>query len=442
MPCNIKELREKRAKTVAEMRELNEKVIAEKRDFSAEEQQRWDTMSASVEADKRSIDREEKLQAEERHLKTAADKDIGSDPIESRKKADRKTDPEKRTSPRELQSQALIGWMRSKSGVRPSKQQRAAMAKLNYRGNSVEASLFRTEEYNSLRKEARTMSTTTGSQGGFTVPIDLVRAIEIAMILQMDLRQICGVMRTEAGNPLNMPTVDDTANKGEIVGQNATTNDQDVAFGQKAWGAYKFSSKLVKVPAELLEDSAVNLVAVLSDLLTKRLAAIQNEMFTKGTGVNQPTGYVTAATVGKTAALNNAITADEITDLIYSVGAPYRRNAVFVMNDTTIATLLKLKTSDGAYVWQPTVQQGQPDRLRGYAVYTNPEMDSIAASKKPIAFGDFSKYLIRDAGAIRTRRLVERFAENDQEGFVVFWRADGNLLDAGTHPIKVLATPA
>jgi HK97 family phage major capsid protein len=149
-----------------------------------------------------------------------------------------------------------------------------------------------------------------------------------------------------------------------------------------------------------------DLESYIAQEFARAFGVAEEEAFCVGTGTGQPSGIFTAngGEVGVTAGSPTAITVDNIIDLIYSLKSPYRRNAVFLMKDVTISGLRKLKDANGAYLWQPSVQAGQPDRLLGYPIYTSPYVPAAAAGALPIAFGDFSNYWIAD----RMGRTVQR----------------------------------
>lgn len=154
-------------------------------------------------------------------------------------------------------------------------------------------------------------------------------------------------------------------------------------------------------------------------------------------------GIVTAAALGKTAASATAIAADELFDLVHSVDPAYRKGAGFMFHDNVLLTIRKLKDGNGQYLWTAGLQAGEADRILGYGYTVNQHMASaVASTAKTVIFGQLSKYKIRDVRGLRLRRLVERYAESDQEGFVAFYRADGNLLDSGVAPVKYLQQAA
>lgn len=176
----------------------------------------------------------------------------------------------------------------------------------------------------------------------------------------------------------------------------------------------------MKVSIELLDDSAFDLEEYIAREFVYAFGAAEEQAFCVGTGTGQPTGLFTAngGTVGVTAASATAVTTDEVISLIYALKAPYRKNAKFLMNDATVSALRKLKDSNGQYLWQPSLQAGQPDRLLGYEIYTSPYAPTLAAGALSIAFGDFQSYWIADRTGRTVQRLNELYSTNGQVGFV------------------------
>ena len=246
-------------------------------------------------------------------------------------------------------------------------------------------------------------------------------------------------MITDSGNPMPWPTVDDTGNTGENIAINTAAAEQALVFGQTTFNAYKQDSGLVLVPSELMEDSAFDLLGFLSRKLGERLARRKNALFTTGAGSGSslPQGVVVGSTLGTTAASATAIAADELIAFQHTVDPAYRRNARWMMHDNIFAAIRKLKDSQNRYLFMEAPAFGIPDKLLGSPLSINQQMQSsIATGTKTILYGDFKKYKIRQVRQIRLRRLVERYADADQEGFVAWNRCDGKVLDAGTHPIR------
>jgi HK97 family phage major capsid protein len=246
-----------------------------------------------------------------------------------------------------------------------------------------------------------------------------------------------GVIRTAEGNALPWPTVDDTSNTGAILAENTSISTSvDPTFGTITFGAYKYSSKPVLVPNELLQDSSFDLASYIASALGQRLGRIQNTHFTTGDNSSKPNGLVTASGLGNTAATATAITMDELIVTQHALDIAYRQGAAWMMNDAVASYLRRLKGGDGQYLWQPSVVAGRPDMLLGSPTWINNDMASgISGTNKTLVYGDFSKYMIRDAGSVRLVRMNERYADTDQVGFVAFLRSDADLLDAGTNPV-------
>lgn len=221
------------------------------------------------------------------------------------------------------------------------------------------------------------------------------------------------------------------------------------------WGDAKFDQILldahklhvaVKVTEELLYDNAFNLENYILNAFTKALSNAEEDAFLNGNGNKQPLGIFAATgggEIGVTTASGTTITADEIINLIYALKRPYRKNAVFIINDQTLAVIRKLKDGNGAYMWQPALTSGEPDKLLGYPVYTSAYVPTIAAGEPVIAFGDFSYYNIGDRGTRSFAELKELFAGNGMVGFVAKERVDGKLvLPEAVQILKMKGTAA
>ena len=180
-------------------------------------------------------------------------------------------------------------------------------------------------------------------------------------------------------------------------------------------------------------------MGLIADIGAERFGRGMIVDFTTGSGVDRPEGFITGATAGITAASATALTFDELISLEHSVDPAYRNGAAFTFNDATFAAIKKLKDGDGNYLWlAPNGQSGAAGSILGYKYAVNQDMASIATGNKSVAFGDFSKFTIRDAGTPSILRLAERFAEYNQTAFLMFSRHDSVLLDAGTNPIKYI----
>lgn len=296
--------------------------------------------------------------------------------------------------------------------------------------------------------EQRALTSTTGSSGGYTVPVELMTEIDQAMAAWGPMwdADIVREITTTTGVQLKWPTIDDTAKTARIKAQNAAADDDgtdDPAFGEKTLDAYVYDTGIVRIPMELLQDSAFNIESLMNDLFGERLGRLANSVLTVGTGSSQPQGIVPATSLGKTAAGTAAITADELIDLFHSVDPAYRASPKcrWMFNDSTLAAIRKLKDGDGNYLWQMgDVRTGEPDLFLGKAYSVNQAMASLAAAAKPVIFGDLSRYIVRKVGGFQVMTLRERYAEYFQVGMVGFKRFDGELLN--TAAVKHLITAA
>mgnify|MGYP001369220511 FL=1 len=268
----------------------------------------------------------------------------------------------------------------------------------------------------------------TDSEGGFLVPDEFEHTLIESLEEENIFRKLAHVITTSTGDR-KIPVV---ASKGSAswVDEEGTINDSDDAFTQVSIGAYKLGT-LIKVSNELLNDSVFNLEAYISKEFGRRIGTKEEDAFFNGNGVGKPVGIFNAtggAQTGITTASATEIKADEIIDLFYSLKASYRKNAVWIVNDSTIKAIRKLKDANGNYLWQPALTSGTPDTLLGRPVYTSSYVPTIAAGAKTIAFGDFSYYWIADRQGRNFKKLSELYAATDQTGFVATQRVDGKLI--------------
>ena len=284
-----------------------------------------------------------------------------------------------------------------------------------------------------------TMSTTTNSEGGFTVDSQVATSVIDALKAFGGMRSVSTVLSTAGFGSLSFPTSTGVSEVGEIIAENVTATDLDVAFGTASLVAYKYSSKVVTVPFELLQDSGVDIEAFVQSRLVDRLGRITNQHYTTGTGTAQPNGIATAATVGVTAANSTsqvtAVTYDSLVNLQHSVDPAYRGSAGWMFNDTTMRELRKIKDGQSRPIFVPGYEMGvpggSPDRLLGAPIAVNQDVANMAASARSILFGDFSGYYIRDVMALEMFRFTDSaFTKKGQVGFLAWMRSGGNLIDA------------
>lgn len=292
------------------------------------------------------------------------------------------------------------------------------------------------------------MSTTAAAEGGYTVPAEIAAMVVDAMKAFGGMRQVSQIISTAGGNSLNYPTSDGTSEVGEIVAENAAATGADITFGTVAVNPYKYSSKKIALPVELIQDSAIDVIQFVVNRLAQRLGRITNTHYTVGTGSSQPFGVMARAATGKAGTTGQTLTViyDDLIDLIHSVNSAYRGNARFMFRDTTLAVLRKMKDTTGRPIWTPgdseSITNGAPATICGYQYTVNDDVAAMAANAKSIAFGDFSSFVIRDvAGSTTMRRFDDSaFALNGQVGFCGWTRTGSNLLD--TASVKVYINSA
>ena len=266
------------------------------------------------------------------------------------------------------------------------------------------------------------------SEGGYLVPDEFENTLVSGMEGESSIRSLAHVFTTSNG--VHKIPVVRTKGSANWIDEGGSYGDSDDVFGQEQIDAHKVGT-VIKVSEELLNDSAFNLEMYFQEEFARRIGAKEEEAFIVGDGNKKPTGILNAtggAEVGVTAASDKAITADEIIDLYYSVKGPYRKNAVWLLNDSTVRAIRKLKDSNGQYLWQPALHEGDHETLLGKKIMTSPYMPEIAAGAKVIGFGDFSFYWIGDRQGITFKRLNERYADMGQVGFLASKRVDGKLV--------------
>ena len=270
------------------------------------------------------------------------------------------------------------------------------------------------------------LSESTDADGGYLVPEEFEQNIVTGLDAANVIRSIAKVITTRNDRKIPISVGHSVAT---WTAENAAFTESNPTFGQKEIDAYKLTD-LIRISVELLQDTSFPLEQYIANEFARAFGIAEEQAFCVGTGSGQPTGIFTAngGTVGVTAAANNAITADELINLVYVLKAPYRRNAKFLMNDATISAIRKLKDGNGVYLWQPSLQAGEPDKLLGYDLYTSPYAPTMAAGAYTVAFGDFQNYWIGDRAGRTVQRLNELYATNGQIGYVATERVDGKVI--------------
>ena len=295
--------------------------------------------------------------------------------------------------------------------------------------------------------EQRIMTTGNDVSAGYLIPETYYQGIIRNMLEFGGMREAATVFSTPGGNDLVQLVSDDTANVGELLNEGATVTAQDVTVGRRILKAYTFSTKEIIVSRALLQDAQGD---IFSDLIApdmaERLARITNQMFTTGTGANQPTGVVTDAGTGVSGATGQAttVTGDNLIALQHAVNPAYRNGAGvrWMFHDDTLRIMRQLKDGNGNYLWQPGLTSTAPATILGKPYTINQDVAQMAASAVSILFGDFKKYRIRDVMGLAVLRLDEVYARQFQVAFIGFSRHDGLLINSGTNPIQAYVNAA
>lgn len=288
-----------------------------------------------------------------------------------------------------------------------------------------------------------TMSTTTTTEGGYTVEVEVAKQVIDYMKAYGGMRSVANILATDGGNDIQFPTSDGTAETGEWIAQNTTATAADLVFGSTTLKTFKASSKIVPVPYELMQDSNVDVEALVNKRIGQRLGRLCNTGYTTGGGTAAPNGIVTAASVGVTAANATsqvtAIVYNSLLDLIHSIDPAYRMggNCKWMMNDSSIKVVRKIVDSQSRPLFTPGydtqipgVAGSQPDSLMGYPIVLNQDVAAMGASAKSIIFGDFSYYTIRDVMGFTLFRFTDSaYTKLGQVAFLAWMRTGGQLLD-------------
>lgn len=386
----LKKLIEKRAKLYAQIVEQREKLNGKA--ATADEQAAWDKLMA----DYRSVEAE--IIIEERRLETER-----------------------------LNSQNA-----NEENERRDAREREIFRSILLNGNLALGQLTREE------REA-----ITGTSGTNLMPKSIADKIEVALLASGGIMEVADVIRTTRGEDLGIPTLNDTARKATIVSEYNSVQLSALTFSQVVLKAFTYRTPIMPISWELLQDSQFDIESLLVNQLGESFNRAMNDHFTNGAAnaTATPRGIVKAAN-NVAGAATGSITADDILSLMAGVNAAYWQNAKFMFNQSTLIHLMKLKDEDGRYIWNPDMAGGARASIFGHGYQLNPDMDDIAATKNPIIFGDFKKYKVRIVRGVNYIRLNELLAQNGAVGFLGFCRADGALVDAGTHPVAKLTVTA
>lgn len=298
-----------------------------------------------------------------------------------------------------------------------------------------------TQEQRRMLQEMRANATNPNEKGGYTVPREMLNRVHESMKDYGGLAGVAEILNTDSGNPLDWPTSDGTAEEGELLGENTETTEQDVEFGTVVLGGKKLSSKVIRVSNELLSDSGIDIEGFLASRIGSRLGRGEARYLVKGTGAGtplQPKGLEASVTQVTDAAANTEFTWKEVNGLIHSVDPAYRRASGFRigMNDNTLKLMTEMEDLQGRPLWLPAVAGVVPATILGKQYFIDQAIADLAANAKFMYAGDFKQFVIRRIRYMVLKRLVERYAELDQTGFLAFHRFDCVLQDVAA--IKAL----
>lgn len=410
------ELRQDKKRCFENAKTIYDLAGSEKRDLNSEEREQWDRHMADVDS---LTERIEQIEGDEARMNAAREQLDQRDP--------RLTDPQDFDLPevdteeaRERYNNAFKSYL-TQGIVDISPEERATL-----------------HETRALAQQL----VGTNAKGGFTVPTDF-RAEVVATLKSFGgMREAAFTLNTANGQDLQVPVSDDTGNQATLIAEaTAITSTTNVPFGQKTLEAGLYHTGPIKISMELLQDSAIDIEAFVRDAMITRFGRRWNNHFTlrSSTESTGPHGLVNDSTGAVIAADLAAVTFEKLMDLEATVDLEYRKGASWMFNDTARTGLRKLRElgTSGAFLWEASVQNGVPDRLLGYNVIINQDLASFGSSgNKPIWFGDYSHYWIRDVAQMSIRRLEERYAEEGVIALLGYARVDGRSVFGSTVPAR------
>lgn len=286
--------------------------------------------------------------------------------------------------------------------------------------------------------DSRAMQTEPGAAGGYVVPADFRRTVVRQLEAFGGVRRAgTTVLTTDSGGELQVPTTDDTTNTGSLLAEGTAASETDVTVGQKVMKAHTWSSDIVKVSFQLMQDESVDLAGLIADLLGERIGRAQATYLVSGTGTDQPQGILTGTTVGRTATNTASLTFEDFVELEHSVDPAYRRSAEYVLSDDALREARLITDANNNPIWQPGMSREEPATIHGKPYTVDPDLPNVATGEKPIVFGDLSHYWIRDVRDMQLVRFNERYMDQGLVAFLAFHRMDARKMSSGD-PYKVL----
>lgn len=398
----LAELKQKRAKIASEMRSLHESTGDAA--WNDEQRSRWEAMKVDLKQLDEKIEREEQLrETEQRYVENNADE----------------------IARRAREAAAAAGGSGGQGGN--VDEQRAAAFDRFVRVGLQELTSEERQILRAMKEESRAQGAGTGSAGGYTVPKTFLARVIESMVSYGGIASVSQILNTDSGETIEWPVALNGSEEGELLGENDEASEEDVEFAMGSLGAHKTSSKLIRVSNELLADSGIDIEAFLAGRIGSRLGRIEARLLVQGSGTGtplQPKGLAASVTITKNTASAATFTWKEINALIHSVDPAYRNSPKYrlAFNDNTLKTIEEMEDGQGRPLWLPGIDGGAPPTILKRPYVIDPAVADIGAGNKFMFGGDFSQFVVRRVRYMALKRLVERFAEFDQTGFMAFAR--------------------
>lgn len=389
---NKKELLEKRAKLIADARALLAKAV-----LTDEDQANADAMMDEADGIKAQLDR---LDRAERLANTL---EQGGETPRAQRRAPTNILEHTNEVRAQLSSDEYRNDFWTMARTAPNQFHGAAAERLQY--------------VNSLH-------TVTDTRGGYLVPVEYETTLLRALDNETVFRSMADVITS--GTDRIIPTEVDIG-EANWLGEEEEYPESDAQFGRTNMGNHKLG-RIIKVSEELLQDAFFDIEGYVANAFGRSFGFAQERAFLTGNGVGKPKGVLLDATIGKTTAAPTALVADDLLDVYHALRRGYRNKAKWLVSDSLIKSVRKLKDGQGNYIWQPGLTAGAPDTMLGRPVEVSDFMPDVAAGQTPLLFGDFKYYRIMDRKGVTMQRLSELYAKNGQVGFRMYMRTDGKLL--------------
>ncbi|TBL61039.1 phage major capsid protein [Hafnia alvei] len=397
----LHEMKQKRNIIATDMRALHDKIGDSA--WTDEQRAEWNTAKSELDGLDERINREEELRRQDQQY-------IHNQEPEQRNNQNTEGSQD------EKRAHVFDKWMRSGAGELSSEERQ-------------------------VLKELRAQGVSPSEKGGYTVPSTFLAQVVEQMKAYGGIASVAQIMNTSDGKTIEWPTADGTNEIGELLGENNEASEEDTDFGIADLGAKKLSSKIIRVSNELLQDSAIDMEAYLARRISERIGRGEARYVIRGTGTGtpqQPKGLVASVSGTTATASATSFTWKEMNTLLHSIDPAYRNGPKFrwAFNDKTLQTIEEMEDGQGRPLWLPNIIGGTPATVLNVPYVIDQEIEDIAAGKKFLFAGDFNRFIIRRVNYMVLKRLVERYAEFDQTGFLAFHRFDCVLEDASA--IKAL----